>query len=185
MSISSKIYLNKSYFKENHTDIIENDDFKVTLFRYPSGIESVKIANSKGYVELLPYMGQIIWDAEFNGISLRLKNIFKEPKPATCIVDTYGCFAFHSGLLANGCPGPEDTHPMHGEFSCAKMDEAWLEISDDSVSLVSKYEYCQGFGYHYIAQPSVSLKKMPLALLSTWKSRTSHVQKCLCSTCAI
>ena len=57
MSISSKIYLNKSYFKENHTDIIENDDFKVTLFRYPSGIESVKIANSKGYVELLPYMG--------------------------------------------------------------------------------------------------------------------------------
>ena len=151
MSISSKIYLNKSYFKENHTDIIENDDFKVTLFRYPSGIESVKIANSKGYVELLPYMGQIIWDAEFNGISLRLKNIFKEPKPATCIVDTYGCFAFHSGLLANGCPGPEDTHPMHGEFSCAKMDEAWLEISDDSVSLVSKYEYCQGFSYHYIA----------------------------------
>lgn len=159
MSIATKICLNKSYFKENITTILENDDFKVTLFRYPSGIESVKIANAKGYVELLPYMGQIIWDAEFNGISLRLKNIFKEPKPATCIVDTYGCFAFHSGLLANGCPGPEDTHPMHGEFSCAKMDEAWLEISEDTVSLVSKYEYCQGFGYHYIAQPSVSLKK--------------------------
>lgn len=120
MSIATKICLNKSYFKENLTTILENDDFKVTLFRYPSGIESVKIANAKGYVELLPYMGQIIWDAEFNGISLRLKNIFKEPKPATCIVDTYGCFAFHSGLLANGCPGPEDTHPMHGEFSCAK-----------------------------------------------------------------
>lgn len=105
MSIATKICLNKSYFKENITTILENDDFKVTLFRYPSGIESVKIANAKGYVELLPYMGQIIWDAEFNGISLRLKNIFKEPKPATCIVDTYGCFAFHSGLLANGCPG--------------------------------------------------------------------------------
>ena len=79
MSIATKICLNKSYFKENITTILENDDFKVTLFRYPSGIESVKIANAKGYVELLPYMGQIIWDAEFNGISLRLKNIFKEP----------------------------------------------------------------------------------------------------------
>ena len=60
MSIATKICLNKSYFKENITTILENDDFKVTLFRYPSGIESVKIANAKGY-GITPCMGQIIW----------------------------------------------------------------------------------------------------------------------------
>ena len=157
--MNAKIFLDRSFFTKKEQVIVDNADFKITLFRYPSGIESVKIHNGRGYVELLPYMGQIIWDAAFDGISLRLKNIFKQPKPATCIVDTYGCFAFHSGLLANGCPAPEDTHPMHGEFSCATMDNAWIVFSDNSVSLVSQYEYCQGFGYHYIAQPSVTLGK--------------------------
>lgn len=157
--MSTKIFLARAQFTDCHTTLLENDAFQVTSFRYPSGIESIKIQNSKGYVELLPYMGQIIWDAAFDGISLRLKNIFKQPKPATNIVDTYGCFAFHSGLLANGCPGPEDTHPMHGEFSCATMDEAWLDVTAESVALVSRYEYCQGFGYHYVAEPRVTLTK--------------------------
>jgi len=35
---------------------------------------------------------------------------------ARTIAETYGCFAFHSGLLRNGVPGPEDDHPAHGEF---------------------------------------------------------------------
>lgn len=157
--MDTKIFLKHSYFTESPNLLLENDDFKATAFRYPSGIESIKIRNAKGYVELLPYMGQIIWDAAFNGIDLRLKNIFDQPKPATCIIDTYGCFAFHSGLLANGCPAPDDTHPMHGEFSCAPMDEAWLEMTNDAIALISQYEYMQGFGYHYIARPRVALEK--------------------------
>ena len=156
--MSTKILLNRKFFNELPKNILENNNFKVSIFTYPSGIEAVKIQNSQGDITLLPYMGQIIWDVNFKGISLRLKNMFSQPKPAKCIIDTYGCFAFHSGLLANGCPSPEDTHPMHGEFSCADMDKAWLEVTEDSVALVSEYEYCQGFGYHYIAQPSVTLK---------------------------
>lgn len=157
--MATKIMLDRAMFTTAGMTLLENAEFKVTTFKYPSGIESLKITNSRGHVELLPFMGQIIWDANFDGISLRLKNIFSQPKPATCITDTYGCFAFHSGLLANGCPGPEDTHPMHGEFSCATMDNAWLEITEDTVALVSHYEYLQGFGYHYIAEPKVTLKK--------------------------
>jgi len=157
--MSTKIMLDRSFFTETVKVLLENDEFQVTAFQYPSGIQALKIKNSRGYVELLPYMGQIIWDANFDGISLRLKNIFSQPKPAKCIVDTYGCFAFHSGLLANGCPAPDDNHPMHGEFSCAEMDNAWLELNGDTVALVSHYEYLQGFGYHYIAEPKVTLAK--------------------------
>lgn len=152
-----KIFLHRSQFTDSHRVICKNKEFEVTIFRYPSGIESLTVTNSRGHVEVLPYMGQIIWDAVFDGISLKLKNIFSEPKPAKNIVDTYGCFAFHSGLLSNGCPGPDDVHPMHGEFSCAPMDEAWLQITGNTMYLYSKYEYCQGFGFHYVATPYVAL----------------------------
>ena len=156
--MTTKIFLDKKFFTDKDYKILNSQEFSVTLFRYPSGIEGLKIQNTKGYITLLPYMGQIIWDVKFNGISLTMKNMFSQPKPTNCIVDTYGCFAFHSGLLSNGCPSPKDIHPMHGEFSCATMDSAWLEVSNNSVKLISQYEYCQGFGYHYLARPSITLK---------------------------
>lgn len=56
----------------------------------------------------------MIWDAFFDGHDLTMRNMFSQPKLASEIVATYGCFAFHSGLLANGCPSPADTHPLHG-----------------------------------------------------------------------
>ena len=152
------IFLNKEWFTSEDKVILSNEYLNIKIFKYPSGIEGLTLENKKGYITLLPYMGQIIWDAKFNGIDLTMKNMFNQPKKAKCIVDTYGCFAFHSGLLSNGCPSPEDTHPMHGEFSCADMDKVWIEINNNEVTIVSEYEYCQGFGYHYIAQPSVTLK---------------------------
>lgn len=36
------------------------------------GIEGLTLENKKGYITLLPYMGQIIWDAKFNGIDLTI-----------------------------------------------------------------------------------------------------------------
>lgn len=152
------IYLDREWFGNEHKIILNNEAFSVEIFKYPSGIEALTLKNTKGYITLLPYMGQIIWEVKFNDIDLTMKNMFNQPKKANCIVDTYGCFAFHSGLLSNGCPSPEDTHSMHGEFSCADMDKVWIEINDDELVIISQYEYCQGFGYHYIAEPSVSLR---------------------------
>lgn len=152
------VKLDKALFTEANKEILTNQDLSVYVKKYASGIESLTIKNAKGYVELLPFMGQIIWDLNFNGISLKLSNMFDMPYKAKTIIDTYGCFAFHSGLLSNGCPSSEDTHPMHGEFSVAQIDEAYLEVDENSIALVSKYNYCQGFGYHYLACPKVTLK---------------------------
>ncbi len=156
--MNTTILLEKSYFTANPQKIIYNDEFCITLFRYSSGVEAIELKNSQGKIIVLPYMGQIIWYAEFKGINMTMKNMFKQPKLVDNILDTYGCFAFHSGLLSNGCPSENDIHPMHGEFCCAQMDRAWLVIGDDTISLHSEYEYCQGFGYHYIAEPSIALK---------------------------
>ena len=144
-------------------DILQAGEWTVTAWRYPTGIAALRIANSRGYVEALPFMGQILWDAVFDGQSLRMDNMFDMPVPARQIVETYGCFAFHSGLLAAGCPSPEDNHPLHGEFPCAPMRSARLVTKHEpcgvsAVTLVSDYEYRMGFGRHYLARPTVTLR---------------------------
>ena len=124
------IPLHESLFTAGHdTVLLSSDEFTVTAKRYESGVASVTVSNSRGHVEVLPFMGQIIWDVVFDGVSLTMDNMFSQPQPADVIVNTYGCFAFHSGLLANGCPAPEDTHPLHGEFPCSRFDEGWLEVN--------------------------------------------------------
>lgn len=130
-----------------------------SVFRYPTGVAALRLANARGHVIVLPWLGQIVWDAVFDGVRLTMQGLFDAPRPASTIVDTYTCFAYHSGLLRNGCPGPEDTHPLHGEFSCAAMDSAALELSaDGAVRLASTRLYAQGFGNRYRATPSVTLR---------------------------
>jgi hypothetical protein len=78
------------------------------------------------------------------------------------VIGTYGCFMFHSGILRNGCPTPQDDHPLHGEMPCAPMDSAWLEVGEDAsgafLRLGGEYEYVMGFGDHYRARPGVTLR---------------------------
>lgn len=152
-----RIALNEHLFTSQTQIIVQSDEFTVTTFAYPQNIASLKIENSRGFIEVLPFMGQIMWDAQFDGTSLRMKNLFSRPQRAEEIIDTYGCFSFHSGLLTGGCPAPVDNHPLHGEFPCAQMDKAWLEIDDSSIRIVSEYEYVRGFGHHYLATPSATL----------------------------
>lgn len=156
--MTSRIALHRETFGEAPREIFSNKDWQVTAYKYPSGVESITLRNSRGHLEILPYLGHMLWDAEFDGISLRMKNIFTQPHPVDNVQDTYGCFAFHSGLLANGCPTPEDTHQLHGEFPCAPMDTAYLVLQEDGrLGLESCYEYVQGFGHRYEAVPTVTM----------------------------
>ncbi|MDH3001240.1 DUF4432 domain-containing protein [Chelonobacter oris] len=153
--MKSIIPLVKEHFGKEKRILLQNRQITVAGFQYNSGIEAVTISNGKGFVTVLPFYGQIIWDACFNGHSLKMKNMFKEPKCGHEIIDTYGCFCFHSGLIRNGCPAPEDTHPLHGEMPCARLDKAWLELEPDQIAICGEYEYVKGFGDHYLAQPKV------------------------------
>ena len=150
--------LHKSLFTEKPTLVLKNDQFSVTAFCYSSGVEGLRIENQQGHLTILPFLGQMIWDAEFCGQNLKMENMFSEPKRVPTVIETYGCFAFHSGLISNGCPSPEDNHPLHGEMPCAPMDSAWLELTETSVCIGGEYEYVMGFGHHYRAEPSVKLK---------------------------
>lgn len=155
--MSAVIHLTRDQFTGQPFHLVENGELGVTLFKFASGIEALTLRNSRGFITLLPFYGQMVWDAQFDGHSLRMDNPFSEPKWGASVVDTYGCFAFHSGLLSNGCPAPEDSHPLHGEMPCARMDSAFLRVDENSVTLGGEYEYVKGFGHHYLASPSVRL----------------------------
>ncbi|MEK2607247.1 aldose 1-epimerase family protein [Burkholderia arboris] len=156
-----EIELRRDDFRETPRTLYRTDGFTVTAFAYPSGVEALKLENRRGHLVVLPYLGQMIWAAQFDGRDLTMQHMFRQPKRAASIIDTYGCFMFHSGLLRNGCPGPDDTHALHGEMPCAPMDRASLVVGTDArgacVEVTGEYEYVQGFGSHYVARPSVRL----------------------------
>ena len=155
------IPLDPAQFAAPERVLLEAPGLVASGFRYSTGVPALRLANARGHVVVLPWMGQIVWDAEFDGIRLTMHSLFDEPRPATGIIDTYGCFAFHSGLLRNGCPGPEDSHALHGEFACASMDTARLVLSQDESGLVLRVEssrvHAQGFGSRYRATAHVAL----------------------------
>ena len=143
--------------------VVQAGSLRASLFRYPSGIEALRLRNGRGELVVLPWFGGMIWSARFDGVDLTMESAFAMPRPASTIAGTYGCFAFHSGLLRNGVPSPEDDHPAHGEFPCAPMQRAWLELGEESggaiLRVVSEYEYVMGFGAHYRAHPAVTLRE--------------------------
>jgi len=156
--MKTRLPLRREQFHETSATLLRNETFHVELFRYPAGVEAVCISNPRGTVIVLPFYGQMVWDANFDGHSLTMSHSFKQPLPGSSIIDTYGCFAFHSGLLANGCPAEDDDHPLHGEMACARMDSAWIVLEDDRLSLEGETEYVKGFGHHYLAAPAVRLE---------------------------
>lgn len=155
----NSLNLNHDMFKRMPFQLFKNDNFTVTTFVYESGIEGIKLENSRGALTILPFHGLIIWDAVFDNISLKMKDMFKQPLPGPGIADTYGCFQFTSGLLANGTPGPDDNYQLHGEFPTSEMDNSYLDFSDNAITIHSSYEYVKGFGYHYLAEPAVTIHK--------------------------
>ncbi len=156
------VHLTRGQLGELERPILESGALRASGFRYASGIEAVRLSNPRGEVVVLPWYGQMLWDARFDGVRLTMKSMFEAPRPASDIAGTYGCFAYHSGLLRNGCPSPQDTHPLHGEMPLAPMDAAELRTGEDAegpyLRLSGRREYVMGFGSHYLALPSVTLR---------------------------
>ena len=157
------VALRRAAFGERERDIVRYAGLAASAFRYDTGIEALRLSNSRGSAIVLPYLGQIVWSAVFDGVELAMQSMFREPRPAEVIVETYGCLAYHAGLLRNGVPGPGDTHVLHGEMPCAKMDEAGVACGADErgawIAVTGVREYAVGFGAHYRATPRVVLRE--------------------------
>ena len=163
MRLLATIPLHAGGLTEADRPVLEADGLSAALFRYPSGIAGLRLRNRRGALVILPWFGQMIWDARFDGVELAMRSGFDMPLPADTVAGTYGCFAFHSGLLRNGVPSAEDDHAAHGEFPCAAMRSAFLELlqQDGALALrvTSERDHVVGFGPHYRAHPGVTLRQ--------------------------
>ena len=159
--MSIRIELLKSSFAENEQLLCTVGSISVFTFRYASGIEALRIKNARGEIIVLPFKGQQIWRAQFDGRELTMKSMFDEPVDTTEYLKTYGGFLIHCGLTAMGAPGPDDEHPLHGELPNAAFQEAWLELDavSQEITICGAFRYTVAFTTNYLAVTSIFMRE--------------------------
>ena len=75
-----KIRLRENMFSDREQLFLEDGELKAYLFRFESGVCGIKLENSLGYITVLPYQGQMVWDAVFRGRSLKMQNSCHFPR---------------------------------------------------------------------------------------------------------
>ena len=168
MKTETIIGLGKGFFSNQEKVLLKDEELEASIFNYESGVSAVKLKNRYGYIIVLPYKGQQIWDAYFGNRSLRMRTNFKNPKNVDNFVYTYGAFLMHCGALRMGCPGPKDVHPLHGELPYVDFSNAELIFGKDNdgryIGITGIYEYNKAFSAYYIAKPEILLNEKKCVL---------------------
>ena len=161
MKSTATIYLTPGQFEPKETEFINSGELKASLFRFHSGVCAVRLKNKLGELVMLPFQGQQIWSADMCGRPLTMVGMFDQPQPTRSFLDTYGAFMLHCGATAMGVPGPEDSHPLHGELPNAPYQSAFLELGEDEqgayIGLGGSYRHTVAFNYNYLAEPMLKL----------------------------
>jgi hypothetical protein len=161
MSTTTRIHLQRGLFGEKEKTVLEHGSLTVSAFTYSTGVEALRLKNGRGEIVLLPYQGQQVWSASFDGRELTMRSMFAEPVPTRDYLATYGAFLVHCGITAMGVPGPEDHHPLHGELPNAPYAGAYLEAGSDAgggwVGVGGRYQHTLAFNRNYAAEPLVKL----------------------------
>lgn len=152
-----KIYLRRKFFRRREFVLAEQKNMRAVAFRYSTGVEALRIENERGYFIILPFQGQQIWRAVFDGKELTMKTKFEEPIATTEYLKTYGGFLLHCGISAIGTPQKDDTHVQHGEIPNALYQEVYLECGDDYMSVGGHLDYNISFVRNYVFSPKCTL----------------------------
>ena len=158
----NKIYLYEDFFTKEEREVFALGNLSASLFTYSTGVKAVRLKNDRGAIVVLPYMGQMIWRAEFDGYDMTMKTIFDEPIQAKEVFgETYGCFLMHCGLTAMGNPTAEDDHKPHGELPIAKYQTVYIVSGEDEggkfVGLSGVYTHKSCYAYNYDFSPIVKI----------------------------
>lgn len=160
--MNGKINLYPEQFSLDEKTVFESGYLKASVYAYKTGVKAIRIANDKGFLILLPFMGQMIWDMEFLGKNLVMRSIYDEPEVChDTYGESYGCFLMHCGLTAMGNPSKDDKHKPHGELPIAKYKEAYLLFGEDEkgryISVGGVYSHKRAFEINYDFTPECRL----------------------------
>ena len=141
--------------------LARNGAIAVHAFAYPTGVQALEIENGAGRVVLLPFQGQQVWDAVFQGRRLTMGTGFTAPVATRDYLRTYGGFFLHCGGTALGNPGPGDDHPLHGELPNLPYARAELHFGQDQigryVELSGEAQDRVAFGHAFAFRPRLRL----------------------------
>ena len=158
-----KITLKREFFKDSPYELLSHKGMSVTAFKYSTGIEALKVQNDKGFIVILPFKGQQIWEAEFEGRNLKMKTMMKEPQDTLEFLKTYGGFLYHCGISAFGVPQADDNHPHHGETPNIDFQEAYIVCDEDQngpfITVGGVLDYNVTFVRRYLFNPECKLYK--------------------------
>ena len=133
----------------------------VSAFRYGSGVAALRILNGAGEVIVLPFQGQQVWDATFLGRRLTMGSLFDEPCETADYLGNYGGLLLHCGAAAMGNPGPDDSHPLHGELPNARYGNVTLALGNQTgtmtATLTGTTRQTRAFSHSYDATASLRL----------------------------
>ncbi len=165
---SGRWMLDRPMFAETERELLSSSLYAVSVFRYPSGVEAVRIKAGRGEFVWLPYLGQQIWEWNVDGASQKFEGFVKEPSYGKNFLQNYGGFLVHCGMTAMGNPGANDTHPHHGELPVAGFDAAWIELlwedGGEELSLGGSLHWHVPFVAEYNCVPSVRVSSDGLSL---------------------
>lgn len=113
--MKTTINLSPELFGKQPNEVYRDAGFSVTAFMFPGEIPALALQNQRGTLTLLPYQDLMVWDAVFDGQSLKARGSHSQPKRN----DARGCFAYHEGL-------PEGRGPVM---------EVWLEVEGEAITV--------------------------------------------------
>lgn len=146
-----------SMFGEKERPLFTSGELSISTFRFDSGVAAVRAKNARGEIIVLPFQGQQVWRASFDGRDLTMRSMFDQPRETRVYLETYGGFMIHCGITGLGAPGPEDTHVLHGELPNAPFESAWLEIGENSLTVAGSYQHTVAFSTNYRATVETKL----------------------------
>jgi len=157
----TRFFLSPAQFTGQEQLLVKHGSLQASAFRYPSGVCALRFKNERGELVLLPFQGQQVWSAHFDGRELTMKSMFDQPHPTRTYLENYGGFLLHCGFTAMGVPAEGDTHPLHGELPNAPYERAWVIAGEDVqgqyLELGGEYRHTVAFNTNYVARPKIRL----------------------------
>lgn len=160
MMTEAKFTLNPALFGPCEEVLVSADTLSASVWQASTGVCMLRLRNAHGSAVVLPFQGQHVWSLTF-GRELTMRSHFREPRPTREFLSTFGGFLQHCGLNGVGVPGPDDTHPIHGELHNAPYTEAFVVVGEDErgqyIGVGGRHEKVVAFGDHYTAEPVARL----------------------------
>ena len=151
------ISLTPSQLHDCEETLVQHGELSASTFRFASGVCGLRLGNERGELVLLPFQGQQIWSALFDGRELTMSSMFDEPHPTRDFLATFGGFLLHCGVTTLGGPSPRGIDPLHGELPNAPYQLAHIIVGEDDrgpyIALGGQYRHTIAFSCNYAAEP--------------------------------